>query len=70
MNNNDILSIMQSKAGSFSKGQRLLARYITESYDKAAFYLLCGFCHLGSDAAGEALSGGQCRDPAAAAGYW
>lgn len=35
--NNDILSILQNKASSFSKGQRLLARYITESYDKAAF---------------------------------
>lgn len=35
--NNDILSILQAKASSFSKGQRLIARYITESYDKAAF---------------------------------
>lgn len=34
---NDILSVLQQKAPSFSKGQRLLARYITESYDKAAF---------------------------------
>jgi len=33
----DIFSILQQKAPSFSKGQRLLARYITESYDKAAF---------------------------------
>ena len=33
----DILLILQQKAGSFSKGQRMLARYITESYDKAAF---------------------------------
>lgn len=37
MNNSDILSILQAKAPTFSKGQRLLARYITESYDKAAF---------------------------------
>ncbi len=37
MNSNDILSILQAKAPTFSKGQRLLARYITESYDKAAF---------------------------------
>lgn len=29
--------ILQQKAGTFSKGQRMLARYITESYDKAAF---------------------------------
>ena len=35
--NNDILSILQQKASTFSKGQRLLARYITEYYDKAAF---------------------------------
>ena len=35
--NNDILAILQVKAPSFSKGQRLIARYITESYDKAAF---------------------------------
>ena len=33
----DLFSILQQKAASFSKGQRLLARYITESYDKAAF---------------------------------
>ena len=33
----DILSILQSRAPAFSKGQRLIARYITESYDKAAF---------------------------------
>ena len=33
----DILSILQSRAPTFSKGQRLIARYITESYDKAAF---------------------------------
>ncbi|MBR7123223.1 MAG: MurR/RpiR family transcriptional regulator [Oscillospiraceae bacterium] len=35
--NDDLLLILQKKAPSFSKGQRLLARYITESYDKAAF---------------------------------
>lgn len=33
----DILSLLQQKASKLSKGQRLLARYITESYDKAAF---------------------------------
>lgn len=33
----DILSVLQNKAHGFSKGQRLLAGYITESYDKAAF---------------------------------
>ena len=33
----DILSILQSRAPTFSKGQRLIARYITEAYDKAAF---------------------------------
>ena len=35
--NTDILSILQEKAPTFSKGQRMIARYITESYDKAAF---------------------------------
>ena len=33
----DILSILQAKAPTFSKGQRLIAAYITENYDKAAF---------------------------------
>jgi len=33
----DILALMQQKAYAFSKGQRKLAAYITESYDKAAF---------------------------------
>ena len=35
--NEDLFVILQQKAHSFSKGQRLLAKYITESYDKAAF---------------------------------
>ena len=35
--NEDILVVMQQKSATFSKGQRLLARYITEFYDKAAF---------------------------------
>lgn len=34
---NDILSILQSRAASFSKGQRMIAKYILEYYDKAAF---------------------------------
>ena len=33
----DILSILQEKAPTFSKGQKRIARYITEAYDKAAF---------------------------------
>ncbi len=33
----DILSAMQANAHRFSKGQRAIAQYITESYDKAAF---------------------------------
>ena len=33
----DILTILQSESPSFSNGQRLIARYISESYDKAAF---------------------------------
>ena len=35
--NDDLFSVLQQKASTFSKGQRLLAKYITESYDKAAF---------------------------------
>ena len=34
---NDILSILQEKEPTFSKGQKRIARYITEAYDKAAF---------------------------------
>jgi len=33
----DILTLLQNNAPTFSKGQRLIAKYITESYDKAAF---------------------------------
>ncbi len=33
----DILTILQTKAPTFSKGQRRIAQYILESYDKAAF---------------------------------
>ena len=35
--NNDILSMLQNLEPTFSKGQRRIARYIVESYDKAAF---------------------------------
>ena len=35
--NQDILSILQEKKSGFSKGQRLIAKYITEEYDKPAF---------------------------------
>lgn len=35
--NDDLLSVLQKNVSTFSKGQRLLAKYITESYDKAAF---------------------------------
>ena len=34
---NDLMNRIQSNLGDFSKGQRLIARYITEHYDKAAF---------------------------------
>ena len=34
---NDILAILQEKAPTFSKGQRRIAQYIIEAYDKAAF---------------------------------
>ncbi len=33
----DILSILQTRMPEFSKGQRLIAQYILQSYDKAAF---------------------------------
>lgn len=33
----DILTILESNSHTFSKGQRAIARYITENYDKAAF---------------------------------
>ena len=33
----DILSVLKSREASFSKGQRRIAQYILESYDKAAF---------------------------------
>ena len=35
--NEDILSLLEKNASGFSKGQRRIAAYITESYDKAAF---------------------------------
>jgi DNA-binding MurR/RpiR family transcriptional regulator len=34
---NTILSVLQAKASTFSKGQRAIAKYILEAYDKAAF---------------------------------
>ena len=33
----DILSIIEEKKSTFSKGQKRIANYITEAYDKAAF---------------------------------
>ena len=35
--NHDILDILNERQPTFSKGQRRIAKYITESYDKAAF---------------------------------
>lgn len=35
--NSDIMTLLQEKAPTFSKGQKKIARYIMESYDKAAF---------------------------------
>lgn len=35
--NRDILSVIQSQMPTFSKGQKLIANYILQSYDKAAF---------------------------------
>ena len=34
---NDILSVIQGNMPTFSKGQKLIANFILESYDKAAF---------------------------------
>ena len=33
----DILSLLKEREDTFSKGQKRIAQYITESYDKAAF---------------------------------
>ena len=33
----DILSLISGESGKFSKGQKLIAKYILENYDKAAF---------------------------------
>ena len=33
----DILALLESNSGTFSKGQKRIAQYLTESYDKAAF---------------------------------
>lgn len=33
----DILSVLENRLSSFSKGQRVIARFIMENYDKAAF---------------------------------
>jgi len=33
----DVLALLKEKEHTFSKGQKRIARYITESYDKAAF---------------------------------
>ena len=35
--NTDILTIIQNNLSGFSKGQKMIARYIISSYDKAAF---------------------------------
>ena len=37
----DILTQIQENMSSFSKGQKLIARFILESYDKAAFMTAC-----------------------------
>ncbi len=37
----DILTHIQESMSSFSKGQKLIAKYILESYDKAAFMTAC-----------------------------
>ncbi len=37
LKNNDLLSLIQQKYNDFSKGQKLIANYISNHYDKAAF---------------------------------
>ena len=37
----DILTHIQENMSSFSKGQKLIANFILESYDKAAFMTAC-----------------------------
>lgn len=37
----DILSLISRENNGFSKGQKLIAKYITENYDKAAFMTAC-----------------------------
>ena len=49
----DILSLLQQKSGTFSKGQRLLSQYILESYDKAAF--------MTANRLGSWVSGEECK---------
>ena len=38
MHNGDLLQIIEEGMSSFSKGQKLIAAYILEHYDKAAYY--------------------------------
>ena len=38
MHNGDLLQIIENRMSSFSKGQKLIAAYILEHYDKAAYY--------------------------------
>ena len=38
MHNGDLLQIIKNEMSSFSKGQKLIASYILEHYDKAAYY--------------------------------
>ena len=37
MMNRDILTVIQNRMSTFSKGQKLIGRYILDNYDKAAF---------------------------------
>ena len=36
--NQDILLVLKSKQDTFSKGQKRIAQYILDSYDKSRFY--------------------------------
>lgn len=61
----DILSVIQTNMSTFSKGQKLIAGFILESYDKAAFMTAsrlgtshCPITFIASMVAGESVGNG------------
>ena len=74
-NTNDLLNRINSRYSSMSKGQKLLATYISDNYDKAVFltaakmgaYLLCSILPLLSSVlkvleVSKCTGGGKCKD--------